>query len=421
MQSSPAGYAPSGEVDEYLLTTEGDVKGWRDGGIVSIGESITLADLERNPDPVLQRLRAEEPISWVPAMGMWLVTRWDDVARIEANPDLFTAATQPSLLARALGPNILTCDPPHHTRLQSILQPPFQSGGRSGDFVTGELAPLADRVLDEIDGDGFDLMADYAQPLSAGALAVVLGLDHHGFDTMWRWCEGLCADLANFENDPGLAARAAEVKAELGEAIADHVASTTTHDDGSAISWFVRNGATPEEVVNNVRLMISGGINEPRDGIGLVAWVLLTRPDLRQSISERPSRMRRLVEEVFRVYSPVGTVTRQSTTDLELGGVAIAKGDLVSGVLRSANLCESRWADPAEIRLDRREGPHAAFALGVHRCLGEWLGRQEVRIGVERLFHRYPDLELDPSHEVVLHGFEFRGPRAVHVLTDSSR
>lgn len=385
---------------------------WED--TLSIGETITLADLDDEPDPILARLRAEEPISWVPALEMWLVARWDDVAYMEARPELFTAATEPSFLARALGSNILTCDPPVHTRLQSIMQPPFQSGGRSGAFVAEELPALADRVLDRVEADGFDLMANYAQPLSAGALAVVLGLDHHGFDTMWRWCEGLCADLANFENDPEITAVAARAKADLADAIADRM---TADNDDSAISWFVQHGATPEEVVNNVRLMISGGINEPRDGIGLVAWVLLTRPDLRRLVDEEPKRLRRLVEEVFRVYSPVGTVTRQATADLELAGVAIAEGDLVSGVLRSANLCESRWPAPTEIKLDRRDGPHAAFVLGVHRCLGEWLGRQEVRVGVERLFERFPDLRLDPAHEVELYGFEFRGPKAVHVLT----
>ena len=385
---------------------------WED--TLSIGETITLAALDDDPDPIFERLRAEEPISWVPALEMWLVARWDDVAYMEAHPELFTAATEPSFLARALGSNILTCDPPAHTRLQSIMQPPFQSGGRSGAFVADELPALADRLLDQVGADGFDLMAHYAQPLSAGALAVVLGLDHHGLDTMWRWCEGLCADLANFENDPEITATAGRAKTELADAIADRMSAA---DDDSVISWFVHHGATPEEVVNNVRLMISGGINEPRDGIGLVAWVLLTRPDLRRRVNEEPKRMRRLVEEVFRVYSPVGTVTRQATTDLELAGVAIAEGDLVSGVLRSANLCESRWPAPAEIDLDRRDGAHVAFALGVHRCLGEWLGRQEVRVGVERLFERFPDLRLDPEHEVELFGFEFRGPRAVHVLT----
>lgn len=378
------------------------------------GDDITLADLEADPDPILARLRAEEPVAWIPALEMWLVTRWDDVAHMEAHPEDFTAATEPSFLARALGPNMLTCDPPSHTRVQQIMRPPFQPGGRSGSFAANELPAIADSLLDQLDPNTFDVMADYAQPLSAGALATVLGLDHHGFDRMWDWCEGLCADIANFENDPELTALGKRTKANLGEAIEERLAAAT--DDDSAIAWFVREGATPEEIVNNVRLMISGGINEPRDGIGLVTWVVLTQPELRSAVDD-PPQLRRLIEEVFRVYSPVGTVTRQATADLELAGVAIPKGDLVSGVLRSINLDESHWTAPTTIDLERREGGHAAFALGAHRCLGEWLGRQEVRVGVERLFARFPDLALAPGAAVELHGFEFRGPRSVPVVT----
>ena len=382
---------------------------------MGIGSGITLADLEADPDPILARMRAAEPVCRVPSMDMWLVTRWDDVAYMEAHPELFSAATDPSFLARALGPNMLVMDPPAHTRLRDLMLPPFQSGGRSGAFVAGELAALADGIIDGIEGDRFDLMRAYAQPLAAGALAIVLGLDHHGFDRMWSWCEGLVTDIANFENDPEATAIGEAAKADLGEAIAARIAAAP--GGGSAIDWFVRAGATPAEIVNNVRLMISGGINEPRDGVGLVAWVLLSRPDLRAQVVSDGRRLRRLTEEVFRVHSPVGTITRQATQDLELAGVPIAAGDLVAGVLRSINLDESHWTNPAEIDLDRREGPHAAFALGVHRCLGEWLGRQEVRIGVERLLARFPRMALDPAYTVELRGFEFRGPREVHVTT----
>lgn len=180
----------------------------------------------------------------------------------------------------------------------------------------------------------------------------------------------------------------------------------------------MREGATPEEIVNNVRLMISGGINEPRDGIGLVIYTLLTRRDLRAEIDAEPAKLRRLIEEVFRVSSPVGTVTRQATQDLELAGVSIAEGDLVSGVLRSINLDESHWTNPTEIDLDRREGSHAAFALGAHRCLGEWLGRQEVRVGVERVLARFPDLRLTDGADIEIRGFEFRGPHSLPVAAD---
>ncbi len=384
---------------------------------MSVGSNIDLAALEADPDPILAELRRDEPVSYVDALDMWLVTRWDDVAAMEADYDTFTSATEPSFLARALGANMLTCDPPQHSRLSSIMKPPFLSSGRSGPFVADELGPFADSILDEVDADGFDVMTAYAQPLSAGALAMVLGLDHHGLDTMWRWCEGLCADIANFENDPSLTAQANAVKAELGAAIEERIAAANNADN-SAIARFVQGGATPVEIVNNVRLMISGGINEPRDGIGLVTWVLLTQPELRERVEAEPTKLRRLIEEVFRVYSPVGTATRQTTRDVQLSGVTIPKGAIVAGVLRSINLDETRWSNPTTIDLDRREGGHAAFALGAHRCLGEWLGRQEVKVGVERLFARFPNLRLDDAVDPVqLHGFEFRGPTAVRVRT----
>ena len=387
--------------------------------------AITVAQLEHDPGPVLERLRREAPVAFIPAFDMWFVTRWDDVVFVDSHPELFTAATEPSLLARALGPNMLTADPPELTRLRTIMLPPFQPGGESGRFVADQLAGLADRLLDLIDPSRpFDVMEQYAQPLSAGSLAVVLGLDHHGFDTMWRWCQGVCADIANFGNDPTLTAMGQHAKAELAAAIDARIdtaaaAAAAGDADSSAIGWFVQHGATAEEIVNNVRLMISGGINEPRDGIGLVTWMLLTRPDLRAIVEGEPSKLRRLIEEVFRVRSPVGTITRQATRDVELGSVTIPAGALVAGVLRSINLDESHWDAPTEIRLDRREGTHAAFAIGPHRCLGEWLGRQEVRVGVERLLARFPHLAIDPAHhpagEVTLSGFEFRGPQALWV------
>ena len=380
---------------------------------MGIGSEITLAELEADPDPILARMRATEPVCWVPSMDMWLVTRWNDVAYMEAHPELYSAATDPSFLARALGPNMLVMDPPAHTRLRDMMLPPFQSSGRSGPFVSAELAELADGILDEIEGPTVELMGAYAQPLTAGALAIVLGLDSHGFDRMWSWCEGLVTDIANFENDPTATAIGEAAKADLGEAIAARIGQAAGGD--SAIDRFVQAGATSAEIVNNVRLMISGGINEPRDGVGLVAWVLLSRPDLRQAVAVDGRRLRRLVEEVLRVHSPVGTITRQATRDLELAGAAIAAGDLVSGVLRSINLDPEHWSNPTEIDLRRREGPHAAFALGVHRCLGEWLGRQEVRVGVERLLARFPDMALVADRPVELQGFEFRGPREVWV------
>lgn len=380
------------------------------------GDDITLEDLERDPNPVLADLRRHQPVCWVPAVDMWLVTRWDDVHHVDAHPDLFTAATEPSFLARALGPNMLTVDPPAHTRLKEALAPPFASGSTAGRFAAEDLAVMADGLIDGFAAEGAtDVMDGYADALAAGSLGAVLGLADHDWEQLWAWCGGVCADIANFENDPELTAHGDRAREELGAALAARLDELRRAADGTALGHYVGTDLNDEEIVNNVRLMISGGINEPRDGIGLVVWVLLTHPDALAEVRREPSLWRRAVEETFRLHSPVGTITRQATRDLELGGADIRQGDLVAGVLRSANLDEDHWTDPERFDLHRREGGHAAFALGAHRCLGEWLGRQEVRVGAQRLFARLPDLALDPDHPVELTGFEFRGPKALHL------
>src|SRR5205823_9144135 len=74
---------------------------------VGFAESIALDDLERDPYPLYARLRDDEPVAWVPAVQLWLVTRWDDVRTVDLTPELFTAATDPSTLNRTMGTNML--------------------------------------------------------------------------------------------------------------------------------------------------------------------------------------------------------------------------------------------------------------------------------------------------------------------------
>jgi cytochrome P450 len=109
----------------------------------------------------------------------------------------------------------------------------------------------------------------------------------------------------------------------------------------------------------------------------------------------------------------VGTATRQTTTEVELGETVIPQGAIVAAVLTAANRDPARWSEPDAFKLDRGEGPHLAFSTGEHRCLGEWLGRQQVRVGVERLLDRLPGLRL--TGDVELRGFEFRGPVTLEV------
>lgn len=376
--------------------------------------TITLADLEADPHPILAALRTSTPVCHVPSMDMWLVTRWNDVAYVCEHPEIFSANTDPSWLRDCLGENMLTLDGEAHDRLSNGMRPPF-AGNEAGRSLREALPEMLDGLIDNFETDGVtDLMTSYAEPLANLTLLEALGFTSVSWQQLAGWCRGVIIGISNFENDPDRARIAAQAHLELGEALDRQLAILSDHPGDRGLDHFLRAGFTHDEIINNVRLMISGGINEPRDGVGLVMYVLLTDLALLDAVQHDRSLLRKVVEETFRFHTPVGTATRQATRDIVLGGVTIPAGSIVAGVLTAANRDPERWNDPDQFRLDRGEGSHLAFSLGEHRCLGEWLARQQVSIGVERLLDRLPGIRL--AGDVELAGFEFRGPVSLEVV-----
>jgi cytochrome P450 len=370
---------------------------------MSFGESITLAELEADPYPALARLRADEPVSFVPELDMWLVTRWDDVEFVNAHPELFTSATEPSWLNTVLGRNMLGTDGEEHRRLKDALQPTF-SPSAAGEWTQTRLPALCDELLDGFDPAGTDVMTAYAEPIAVIALQDALGWTNESWSQIGAWTRGVCTGLANFTNDPELAAVGERANADSGASIRELV-----------VPRLSATGLTSDEIVNNVRLCMSGGINEPRDAIALTIWALLTHPEALAACQADPSLWRNACEELFRWISPVATATRQTTRDVELAGTTIPAGSMVAAVISSANRDERRYSDPDRYDINRREGAHMAFSTGAHVCLGAWLGRTTVRIAVQRFFELLPTAQL--AGDVDIRGFEFRGPTQLLVST----
>jgi cytochrome P450 len=391
---------------------------------VGLGETVTLEQLETDPYPVYARLRDEEPISWVPAVQLWLVTRYEDVRTVDLTPGVFTGATVPSTLNRTMGTNMLGTEGPDQQRVRRITEAPFRPRDVE-ERTHGAIPKLAHELIDGFAHRGeADLFTEFCDPMSVRSLRFMLGLDEVPWEDILAWNQAMMPGLANFEGDPAKQAPADRASAALGAAIDAVLDRLEREPDDSVLSWMVHHEdggdrMSREEIVANTKLMLSGGLQEPRDVIALATWALGTHPEQLEEVSADRSLVRKAVEETLRWAGPVGTSTRQTTRAVNLAGVELPEGALIGAVLSSANRDPRRFSDPDRFDIHRDEGAHLAFAIGTHFCLGAWFGRHLARVSLDILLNRLPNLRLDPERPVVLRGWEFRAPASTWVRWDA--
>src|SRR5918911_3292121 len=184
---------------------------------LSVGTEITVEQLEADPYPIYEHLRAEEPVCFVESVGLWLVTRWDDVQLVDKNPQLFTGDTEPSTLRRTFGPNLLASEGAYHDRIRKLIYPWFRVGA-IGDYPDNVIAPIAHELVDAFAARGeAELVSEFCEPLSARVLRQALGLDFVEEETLRRWFVELATGAANFEGDPAKQEVADGASAEVNE------------------------------------------------------------------------------------------------------------------------------------------------------------------------------------------------------------
>jgi cytochrome P450 len=385
-------------------------------------ESITVEDLERDPYPIYARLRDEAPVCHVPAVGLTLITRWDDVQHIATHPEIFTADVDSSPLTRTLGQNVLTVDGERHKRLRAVLDPSMRPR-RAAEIGPAVIGPIAAEHLGAMRDRGHgELMAEYCEPVSVLSLGAVMGLRGVDADTLRRWFGDLALGGANFEGDPEKQRVADATSAEIDEVVGPILDRLEVQPDGTVLSDMLHmeppgGKLSRAEVLANLKLILLGGMQEPGHGLGIVLYALLTHPGALAEVCADRSLLRGAMEESLRWLSPVGTQTRQLTQSATIAGVELDAGTAIAAVLSSANRDERHWEDPERFDI-RRRGAHAAFGLGPHHCAGAPFARLEVSLPLELLLDELPELRLDPGHEPEFGGWEFRAPLALHARWD---
>lgn len=387
--------------------------------------SITVEQLDDDPYPIYARMRCEAPVCFVPAVGLWFVTRWADVEFAASHPKLIDSSVTPSPLDRVMGgKSILVLDGEPQKKLRAMLDPSLRP--RVVEAGTpGLIEPLVDELLDGLEGRGeAELMAEYFEPVSVRGLGRVLGLDHLDANTLRRWFHGLAQGAINFEDDPARWEIADATGAEIDRELAPVLERMWAEPDDSTISTMLQHaeGSLEERVAQilpTLKVILLGGMQEPGHAAGTTLAGLLASGQAAEVAAEPERLVRHAIEEGLRWVSPIGTQTRRAKLDVELGGITVPAGASLGVLVSSANRDEAVWgvdADTFDLHRPRRN--HAAFGFGPHFCSGHHFSRVQMRIAVQRLLERLPGLRLDPERPPVFTGWEFRAPRNLDVVWD---
>lgn len=387
---------------------------------------ITVEQLDEDPYPIYARMRREAPVCFVPAVGLWFVTRWADVEFAASHADLIDSSVTPSPLDRAMGGrSILVLDGEPQKKLRAMLDPslrPRVVEATSPALVT----PIVEGLLDAIAERGeADLMSEYFEPVSVLSLGSVLGLAELDGDTLRRWFHGLAQGAINFEDDPARWKVADATGEEIDRELAPILERLWAKPDSSTIATMLQHaeGAIDERVATvlpTLKVILLGGMQEPGHAAGTTVAGLLESGQSAAVAADPAGRARDAIEEGLRWVSPIGTQTRRVRVETKLGGVTLPVGANLGALVSSANRDEDIWGPTADdYDLFRSKRNHGAFGFGPHFCSGHHFSRVQMRIAVQRLFERLPNLRVDADRPPVFNGWEFRAPQHLHVRWDA--
>ncbi|MFE7835131.1 cytochrome P450 [Streptomyces sp. NPDC057474] len=384
------------------------------------GRLIRLDALYDDPYPTYFELRGR-PVAYVPEAGRYLVARHADVMYVEQHPEIFSSAEEDSLITRVMGSTLLRKDGCPHMRERKAAEPALRPR-----VVRNHWKPVFQQISDELI-DGFadrgeaDLFVDYAGPMAALSLAAMLGFRGVSADDMQRWSQTMMDGIGNYADDPGVWERAERSAAEVGAAVDETMERVREAPDESIVSAMLR-GEDPidvETVKSNVRVIIGGGINEPRDAVLTAIYGLLDNPDQLAEVRADEKLCAAAFEEAVRWVSPIGMYPRQTTRETELGGTLLPKGARLGVLIGSANRDEAVFEDPDRFDIRRGSRPHIGFGGGPHYCLGTWAARAQVgEVSLPNLIRRLPNLRPVGGTETRWGGWVFRGPLNLAVRWD---
>jgi cytochrome P450 len=308
--------------------------------------------------------------------------------------------------------DLLTMDPPDHTRLRRLVSGAFSPRRIAG--LEPWIRDVTDRLLAPVDAAaGFDLIDTLAFPLPIAVICHLLGVPAEDQDSFRTWGHDVAATI-DFGRTEESRTRSSELA--LTAYLRELVRKRRAEPDDSLLSALVAaeeegDRLSSDELVSTALLLLVAGFETTVNLIGNGTVALLGEQEPWRLLGKEPALVPAAVEELLRYDSPVQMTSRTATEDMEVDGAMIRKGVPVIVVIGGANRDPDVFDEPDRLRIDRPDAArHLAFSLGIHHCMGAALARLEARIAIEELTRRYPALEMagTPSRRplLVLRGFE---------------
>ena len=382
---------------------------------MSLGATATLEDFDA-PYALLARLREREPVAWVAVLEGWLVTRRDLAMQVMNDAAAFTVDDPRFSTGRVVGPSMLTLDGGEHRRHRTPFAGPFRLEAVRERF-SALVAAETERLIDAIEPAGrAELRRSFAGPLAAAVVMHALGLRGTSPEMVLGWYDGIVGAVDELTKGRPLSERGQASFARLRDALRPALDGEAGDSLVAAVAQDAA-GLEREQVVSNAAVLMFGGIETTEGMIANAVLHLLVHPDQRARLDADPQLLAGAVEESLRLEPAAAVLDRYATRDVELGGAAIRRGDLVRVSVTAANRDPAEFEDPDRFDIERPNAArHLAFARGPHVCIGMHLARLEAHTAVGRLLARLPQLRLDPDHSAAPRGLVFRKPPELRVL-----
>ncbi|MFK7836611.1 MAG: cytochrome P450 [Sulfitobacter sp.] len=388
------------------------------GKDIPLDTHVTAKMLETTPAQVYARLRETTPIVRLQALGGRIIfTKAKDVTRVKTDTEHFWSSDTTSPMQRAFGGyTLMRKDGCPHLRERQAMMPALTP--EQAEKLRPAFEQLTDGLLGKMaPNDTVDLAKTFAEPLSAGYLKSVLGLDDAGAARLFDWAHALVRGAMNADNDPAVFATSDQANAEMNDCFDRMIEQYRVAPDGSVLSGMA-NAEHPidlSQIRTNMKICIGGAVIETRDALLSTIYGLLGNPDqLRHCIDSNDWSL--ACEEGLRWVAPIQASPRIVKKALVMRGLHIPEGETVMAIQASANHDTEFGNASDRFDIHRNAPPHHAFGEGPHACLGDHVYRLlAAQIVLPKLFVQFPNLSITNPDRITFKGFAFRGIEALNV------